>query len=419
MDWELLLVLLCMVFSGTFSAAETALTSLGRLEVQKIVAGGSSPARLIQTWVRDPGRILITILVGNNIANFAGSSVFALWAARNIPNYLSASVVAISMTFIIFSEIVPKLFARRLALDMAPFAMRFLIAVHFVLSPLIWIVQKISSGVVLLSGMPGREVRAPLSEEDLTHTIEIATKDGGIDRATGEVLSNLIDFPDRLARHVMTPRSHMSAISIAWSWDRVLQYIAQDGHSRYPVYRSDLDDIVGVILVKDLLREFQKQSPGSWTRRIRRPYYVSEVAPLGNLLRDMKRWGTHLALVRNEIGVTTGLVTLEDLIEEIVGDIRDEHDDPSEAGLESALGGPRLVNGEMSIVDFNHRFNTTLPVEPSYSTLNGYLLTRTGGQLPPPGTLIIDENVTFRIHSISDAGIVTVELLDYAQSTET
>jgi putative hemolysin len=220
-----------------------------------------------------------------------------------------------------------------------------------------------------------------------------------------------------LARHVMTPRSHVSGIEISWSWERVLAYISADGHSRFVVYRGNLDDVVGVILVKDLLREFQKQSPGSWTRRIRRPYYVSEMATLGNILRDMKRWGTHLALVRSETGVLTGLVTLEDLLEEIVGEIRDEHDDPSEAGHDPVMGGPRLVNGEMPIVDFNHRYGTSLPVDAAYSTLNGYLLTRTGGQIPPPGTLIIDEDITFRVHSIADTGIVTVELLTAASTT--
>jgi CBS domain containing-hemolysin-like protein len=260
--------------------------------------------------------------------------------------------------------------------------------------------------------MPGRERRTPMSEEDISHTIELATREGGIDQATGEVLSNLIEFPDRLAMHVMTPRSKVAALSVSWSWEQVLRYVSVDGHSRYPVYRNNMDHIVGILLVKDLFKEIQKPSPGSWTRRIRRPYYVSEMNPLGNILRDMKRWGTHMALVRNESGVITGLVTLEDLIEEIVGDIRDEHDDPSEAGHEQALGGPRMVSGEIPIVDFNDHYDLSLPVDSAYSTLNGYLLMRTGGQIPAPGTLIIDDEVTFRILSISDQGIATVELIE-------
>ena len=412
MDWELIAVIGCMFVSAAFSGFEMALTSLGRLELQKIIARGDSDAHLVQRWVRDPGKVLITILVGNNIANFAGSSLFTLWFTQNFPEYLSWAIACMTVVFIIFSEILPKLLARYAAASIAPYAMRFLTFVGWILLPVTWLLKKITSGFVILSGMPGRERREPVSEEDISHTIEIATKEGGIDRATGEVLSNLIEFPDRLTMHVMTPRSKLAAISVSWSWEQVLRYVAVDGHSRYPVYRNNLDHIVGILLVKDLFREIQKPSPGSWTRRIRRPYYVSEMVQLGGVLREMKRWGTHLALVRNEAGVITGLVTLEDLLEEIVGDIRDEHDDPSEAGHEQALGGPRIVNGEIPIVDFNDRYNLSLPVDSSYSTLNGYLLIRTGGQLPPPGTLIFDDEITFRIHSVSDTGIVTVELME-------
>jgi putative hemolysin len=413
-DWELIIVISCMVLSAAFSGFETALTSLGRLEIQKLVNQGAAQAKLIQRWVRDPGRVLITILVGNNISNIAASSLFTLWVSQNYPEYLTAAIACMTLTFIIWSEIIPKLVARNVSIVLAPHAMRFLGLVGLILFPVIWLLKKLTTRLVLLSGMPGRERRVPVSEEDITHTIEIATKEGGIDRATGEVLSNLMEFPDRLTMHVMTPRSKVAAISVSWSWEHVLRYVAVDGHSRYPVYRNSLDHIVGILLVKDLFREIQKPSPGSWTRRIRRPYYVSEVTHLGGVLRDMKRWGTHMALVRNESGVVTGLVTLEDLIEEIVGDIRDEHDDPSEAGHEQALGGPRIINGEIPIVDFNDRYSLSLPLDASYSTLNGYLLSRTGGQLPPPGTLIFDDEVTFRIHSVSDTGIATVEIMEPA-----
>ncbi len=412
LSWEIIFVLVCMGLSAAFSGFETALTSLGQLEIQRIISKGNRSSRLIQAWLRDPGKVLITILVGNNISNFAASSVFALWISKKFPDYVSLGVITMTCMFIVLSEIVPKLIARRKSVAVAPYAMTFLTIVSIMLWPLIWALKKLSSGIVLLSGMPGRERRVPISEEDISHTIEMATKEGGIDKATGEVLSNLIEFPDRIAMHVMTPRSRVAGISIGSSWSDVLSFVATDGHSRYPIYRGNMDHIVGVLVVKDLFRELKKPVPGSWTKRVRRPYYVSEMTPLGAVLRDMKRWGTHLALVRDESGILTGLVTLEDLIEEIVGDIRDEHDDPAEAGHEQALGGARIVNGEIPIVDFNDYYEMSLPVDSSYSTLNGYLLYRTGGQIPEPGTLIFDDDINFRIHSMSDKGIVTVELLE-------
>jgi putative hemolysin len=416
-DWELIVVFVCGILSFLFSASETALTSLGRLEVQALMARGGSSVKLIQSWVRDPNRYLITVLVGNNIVNIAASSIFALWVSHEYPNAEILLIAFFTLLVILFAEIIPKLLARSITLQVAPGAVRFLRFVEIVLKPVIFVTSRISTGIVMVSGMPGREVRQPISEEELTHTIEIAAKEGGIDRETGEVLANLIDFPDIKARDVMTHRSRVQALNVRWSQEEVLRFIASDGHSRYPVIRNSLDEIVGILLVKDLLNHLQKASGGSWTRVIRKPYFISEISNLGTILRDMRRWGTHLAMVRDESGLLVGLVTLEDLIEEIVGDIRDEHDDPVDSGDSNAMGGPKLVSGEMAILDFNHRFNAALPLDASYSTLNGYLLAKTGGQLPPVATLIFAEDITFRVHSVSDAGIATLELVEVEQSS--
>lgn len=401
-----------------FSASETALTSLGRLEVESILAKGGRRAKMIQSWLKDPNKALITVLVGNNIVNTAASSVFTLWVSKAYPLSISWLVGLFTLVLIVFSEILPKLWARVYGVKVAPLAMTFLKFVALLLSPVIFVFQGLSKGIATLSGMPGRDMRTPISEEELTHTIEIATKEGGIDRETGLALSNLIDFSDRLARDVMTPRSRVQAVQISWTQDEVLRFIARDGHSRYPVMRDSLDNLIGVILVKDLLAHIQKGNAGSWTRAIRRPYFVAEMGMLGNILRDMKRWGTHLALVRNETGVLTGLLTLEDVIEEIVGEIRDEHDDPAEAGSDRALGGPLVVSGDMPILDFNERFKYSLPMDVTYSTLNGYLLSRLGGQMPGVGTLIVDHDLTFRIHSVSESGIVTLEIIEHVSGNE-
>jgi CBS domain containing-hemolysin-like protein len=201
---------------------------------------------------------------------------------------------------------------------------------------------------------------------------------------------------------------------VNWTLDEILRFVMADGHSRYPVIHGSLDGVVGILLVKDLIHHFQRSPMGSWTRVIRKPYFISEIAPLRTVLRDMKRLGIHMALVRNETGVLTGLLTLEEILEEIVGEIRDETDDPGESGSGFILG-PSIVSGEISILDFNDRFRASLPIEGSYSTLNGYLLSRTGGQLPPVGTLIFTDDLSFRIHSVSDKGIATIEIVEPAK----
>ena len=415
----LIVVFLCLLLSFFFSASETALSSLGKLEIQTVISKGGWRARILNQWVREPSKILITILVGNNIANVVASSLFALWVNQRYSSLgVSLSMAVFTFALVFGAEIVPKLLARQSPHQMAPMAMRFLNVVAALLKPLIWGIEKLTAGFVFLSGRSGRVHRLILSEEDISNTIEMATKEGGLDRETGEVQTNLMEFPDRQARDIMTPRSRIQAVSIAWNFEEAMRFISNDGHSRYPVFRNSLDETVGVILAKDFLGHLQKGNPGSWTRLVRRPYFVSEMAPLGSILRDMKRWGTHLALVRNETGVLTGLLSMEDLLEEIVGQIRDEHDEPTEGGGDRGMGDPRLVSGEIPILDFNDRYYCSLPMDVSYSTLNGYLLSKTGGQIPPNGTLIFGEDITFRIHSVSSEGIATIEVMDQSRKMD-
>ena len=418
MDWEITIAAICTCLSFCFSASETALTSLGRLEVQGILAKGGRPAHLVTLWIKDERRWLTAVLVGNNVANIAASSVMTLWATEHYPQRLSSVIGGLTLFIIVFSEILPKLWANEWSTKLAPYSMMFLRVVDAMLRPLVIVLQKLTSTLVVSNGMPGRELYQGVSEEELEQTIEMAKKGGGIDRETGEALSNVIDFPELLARDVMIPRTRIQSIPVTWNFEETLRFTASDGHSRYPVTQGSLDRVMGILLIKDLLAHMQRSSPGSWTKIVRKPYFVPELMPIAAVMRDMKRYGAHLALVRNETGVVTGLLTLEDILEEIVGEIRDETDDPSEAGFEGALGGPRLVSGEIPIVDFNDLYRGTLPMDGSFSTLNGYLLSRTGGQIPPVGTLVFGDDKTFKIHSVSDKGIATVEIIDHATGGE-
>jgi putative hemolysin len=411
-DFYIAIVLICLMGAFLLSAAETVLTSLGRLESEKIISAGGRPARHVEKWVADPNRMLISVLIMNNAATIIASSVFALWLHERYPQWITAFMGLLTFVLIVFAEIVPKLIARMYSITLAPSAAQFLNLLADVLTPVIFLIQKLTNRLVIGSGMPGRMVHAPMTEEELTHTIEIAAKEGGIDRETGQVLSNLIDFPDRRARDIMTTRAKIQAISIGWTQEEVARYVAADGHSRYPVYRGTLEDIVGFLLVKDFLSHVYKIAPGNWTRSIRRAYFVTEMAPAGRIMKDMRRWGTHLALVRNEMGALTGLITLEDLIEEIVGEIQDEHDDPTNSSIIETGDGNRIVRGDIPIVEFNFRFSRNLPIDVDYSTLNGYILKKTGGQAPVVNTLIFDDEVTFKIHSIEDNGVMTFELIE-------
>lgn len=412
MDWELVVVIVCLFLSFLFSASEAALTSLSRHEIKLLLEKGGFAASLAQKLSKDPSRVLISIMLGNSFCNVAAASVMTLWLATLYPSFIVLFLVVFIFVLLFATDIMPKLVARRFAPVIAPFSMRFLQVFDLTARPLIWIATGVSSRLVKSLGLKTFDIRRPMGEEEISQTVELAAREGEIDKMTGEVIGNLIDFSDRVARDVMTPRNRISALSVSWSQDDVLRYFSTDKHSRYPIYRNDLDDIVGFLLVKDLLNHIYRGQKGSWTRVIRKPFFVSELGHLGDILRDMKRWGTHLALVRNELGVVTGLLTLEDLIEEIVGEIRDETDDPSDAGLETSIGGPIVVSGEMPIVDFNEKFDVSLPLDSSYSTLNGYILFRCGGVMPVEGTIIVDEDISLRVHSVDDNGVAKLQVIE-------
>lgn len=405
-----------MFLSFCFSGTETALTSLGRLENERLLGQKRPWRKMLKIWINQPERILILMLIGNNISNMTASSLITLWVEQFLPTYISIMVGLFTFIFIFFAEVLPKVFARQYAETVAPFCFSFLYWVSKPLSPATWAMEHLSRFVIWLLGFDlGKSVYRPFSEEEVTQTIELATIQGGLDPETGEALSNLMEFPDLRARDVMTHKVKVKALNMKMTLDEVMKFIAHESFSRYPVFREGFDDMVGTIHVKDLLSTMQKSGAmiaANWTRAIRRPYFVSEISSLGEILRDMKRWGTHLALVRNETGVITGLLTLEDLIEEIVGDIRDEHDDPSDAGFEGPMGGPKVVSGDISVIDFNERFDENLPLEEGYSTLNGYILKKTGGTLPPVGTLIFDGPYTFKILEVSNKGVPLFEIME-------
>lgn len=420
MDYRILGALVAIVFSFIFSASETALTSLSRLDIQRLSQKNKILKGLIDYWTSRSSRVLVTILIGNNISSITASSLITLWAREHYSLRFSLVLGIFTFIFIFISEILPKMIARQKASQMSPFFIRFLKIVSILLWPIIVVVEVMSRGLVRFMGFSSFGFRKPFSEEELEQSIELATKEGSLDQETGTALTNLMDFPDRIARDVMTPRSKIEFLKMAGTQEDVFKHVFSEGYSRIPVCREGLDDIVGVLHVKDLFANFYSPlgKKRHWTRYIRRPYFVSEMAPLGGILRDMKRWGTHLALVRNEGGVIIGLLSLEDLIEEIVGEIRDEHDDPSEAGFEAAMGAPKIVSGEMQILDFNELYDQELSFDVSYSTLNGYVLYKCGGKLPVVGTLIVDDNVTFRVHGISENGIASFELIEQDRSSD-
>jgi putative hemolysin len=349
----------------------------------------------------------MTILIGNNVANIVGSSLLTIWASRYFPDHLSLVVAVYTGIVIIAIEILPKLWGAEWSSKVAPYALRFLMVIDSFLKPVTWLVDQVTKPFV--APRRGRDPWA-IGEEDLENTIEMARKGGRVDNATIEALANLIDFKDRFARDIMVPRSKIQALSVSATQDEIFRFIVADGHSRYPIFNGTLDNIVGILVVKDLLAHIQKGGTGLWTRMVRKPFYVTDLTSLGVVLKRMRRLGSHQALVRNETGLLVGLLTLEDILEEIVGEIRDEGDDP-EPSEEGTLSGSNIVSGEIPILDFNSIFKASLPIEGSYTTVNGYLLARAGGEIPPVGTLVFTDDINFRIHSVSDQGVATIEIL--------
>lgn len=401
-------ILILVLLSAFFSSAETSMTTVNRIRIQALMEQGNKRAIILDKVISDPGKMLSTILIGNNIVNMAASSLMTTLTIKVFGNvYVGLATGALTLIILLFGEITPKtlasLHAEKIALSYA----RVIYFLTVILTPVVFIVGKLGNGVMFLLRVDPNAKANPMTEHELRTLVNVGQEDGVIEREEKQMIYNVFDFGDSAAKDVMIPRIDMTFVEISSTYDELMEIFRKNMHTRFPVYEEDTDNIIGIINVKDLIL-YPKDQPFSIRSILREPYFTYEYKRTADLMVEMRKASVNLAIVLDEYGSTAGLVTLEDLLEEIVGEIRDEYDEDEEEDLKEIQPGREYIAlGSAKLDDINEALSIHLESE-DYDSVGGYIIEQLDS-LPSQGQsvtletgirLVVDELDKNRIEAV-------------------
>ncbi len=343
--------------SAFFSAIETALTSLPEHKVKHLIESNEK-YRPLKLWEGNERRVLTTILIGNNFVNILAAGIVTMLSEKYFHDFALGLATGITtLIILIVGEIIPKTYAKTHSLGYALLGIRILSVFYYLLYPLSGIFASIANLAIKHLGTP-KDDESKITEDELEFLINVSEEEGGIREDQSKMLSSIFDFDDTVAKEVMIPRTSMSAISSDASLEEILDTLQETGHSRIPVYEEQMDNIIGILYAKDLLPILKAGSQKTFDllKMLRKPFFIPDSKKIGDLFKEMKRQKLHIAIVLDEYGGTAGLLTMEDLIEEIVGEIRDEYDH-EEDSIKEVSPNNYIIQASWNIDDFKEHFD--------------------------------------------------------------
>ena len=359
--------------SGFFSGLEVALVGVRKSKVVQLLNEGKKGAKALHKLKTNPSWMMSSVNLGNNLVNVGASALATSLAIRLFGNDgLGIAVGVMTFLILVFGEITPKTYCNanstKIALRYAPVLLAFSYAVY----PIVKFFEVITKGVVKMTG--SSYAPPPITEEEIKGVIDQGLEEKALEKEEMELVHGALKFDDTVIRSVMTPRTKMFTLNSKMILFEALPLINQSGHSRIPIYGETRDDIVGFIHVRDVLKELEKENKIVSLEEIaRKPVFASQEKMVSSLLKEMKGRKTHMAIVVDEHGGVEGVVTLEDLLEEIVGEIEDETDLTRETGYERIDQDTIITNGDIEIDIVNEIFKTKIPEGDDYASLNGLL----------------------------------------------
>ncbi|HNQ35151.1 MAG TPA: hemolysin family protein [bacterium] len=412
MIFAIIVLVILLLFSAYFSAAETALTSLGKLKVKALIEKEGRRAEVLNLWLKEPSRYLTTILVANNIVNIVAASLSTYLAIENVPEQYDTlatgiATFCITLLILVMGEIVPKTFARQNSDRLALFFFPSMLSITYLIHPVVQFFVSFSDKIIRLLGGHLAPQATHISTEELQTLIDIGEEEGALAAEEREMLTSVIEFRETEVSEVMTPRVTISALPEDASIGDALALMVKDKHSRLPIYRDSMDEIVGVVDSRQVLGYISEGERNLLVRQVMRPpFFVPEMMRVSELLKEFKRRKLHLAIVIDEYGGTAGLVTLEDLLEEIVGEIQDEYEVES-SEYQTLAENTYLANAKMEIEKANQLLKLDIEDDDTAETLAGFVLNRLG-HIPQKGEQVRYHNFLFTVEQADER---TVNLL--------
>ncbi len=396
---QLFVLIVLLVLSAFFSSSETALTTSNKIRMRTLAEAGDKRAARVLRVTSDQGKMLSAILIGNNIVNLSASSL-ATTLAIKIFGSMGAGIATGILTFLIliFGEVSPKTMATIRADKLALGVSGIIEFLMKILTPVIFIINKLSMGFLfLLRVKPDAEART-MTEEEIRTIVDVGQESGVIENTERDMIHNLFDFGDAEAKEIMVPRIDMTFVQADATYEEVLRIFREDKFTRIPVYEDSTDQIIGILNMKDLLLQDSSEE-FSVRNYLREPYFTYEHKNTADLFLEMRKSSISLAIVLDEYGATAGLVTLEDLLEEIVGEIRDEYDTDEVDDITPLNDREFMVLGSANINDVNDALDVKFSSD-DYDTLGGFCLGKLN-HLPERNEIILTEdNILLRIEKV-------------------
>lgn len=392
---QLVVLVILLIGSAFFSASETALMSISKIDARHMVDQNIKNAKIVSKLVEDPNKLLGAILVGNNIVNIGASSL-ATVIATNIVGSAGAGIATGVMTLLvlIFGEITPKSLSTQKAHEVACFVARPISILVVIFNPLVKVLMFISNLIIRLFGGKIDTSKPFITTDELKTIVTVSHEEGVIEEEEKEMIYNVFGFGDSFTKDVMIPRTDMIAVDANATYEEIIDLYKQEQFSRMPVYQESHDNIIGVIYVKDLLLKQFNPEDFVMADFLRDVYFVHEFKRIDELFKEMRSKKIGMAIVVDEYGGTSGIVTLEDLIEEIVGDIDDEYD-MTEDSFVKLNDKEYLVDGSFRISDFNDELHLDISSN-EFDSIGGFIIGLLD-RFPDEGEVVTYEGITFRV----------------------
>ena len=402
---QLVIVIILLSASAFFSSAETALMTSNKLRMRNLAENGDKRAAKVLKVTENTDKMLSAILIGNNIVNLTASSISTALTLKIFGSKLVGIATGI-LTFLIlvFGEITPKNVASKNAENMALAYIGVISFLVTLLTPLIFIVNTVAKFVISIFNKNGDDNNA-VTEEELRAMVEYSHEEGVIENEEKKMIVNVVDFGDTVAGDIMVPRVDMVMVDEKSSYEEILQVFREERYTRIPVYEETPDNVIGILNVKDFLL-IEDRENFIMKELLREPLYTYEYKKTSALMMDMRKTGANIVIVLDEYGITAGLITLEDMLEEIVGEIRDEFDADEDEGITKVSDLEYLIDGSTNLDDINDRIGLSLSSE-EYESIGGLIMEKLG-RLPVEGEIINFDNIVLTVKKMDHARIEKV-----------
>ena len=393
---QVVILLVLLIGSGFFSASETSLMSLSKIRIRHMKEEGVKGAKLVSELIEDPNKLLSSILVGNNVVNIAATSISTslfMGILGDKPGAVPLATAVMTVLVLIFGEITPKTIAANNSEKVAVFVSKPIKLVIFIVRPIVWIFNIITNVIFKLLGVKDKGSQPYITEEELKTMVNVGHEEGVLEIEEREIINNVFQFGDMQAKEAMVQRLDMIAINSEDKYEEIIEMFKNEKFSRMPVYNESIDDIIGILNIKDIIflsdEEIQQFNIKDY---IREPFFTYEFKKITQLLEEMKIEKSQMAIVVDEYGGTAGLITIEDLVEVIVGDIEDEY----------------IVDGSIKITDVNELIGVRLESE-EFDSIGGYIIGHLR-RLPEENEVIEVDNIKFCIESLDKNRIKKVRI---------